>query len=50
MKKTYFINGWREGKSHFMSFGFTQREIDRMENGEVISRDGNEFWIIVEEN
>ena len=38
MKKTYLINGWEESKSFFMSFGFTQKEIDRMENGEEIRR------------
>ena len=38
MKKTYLINGWEESKSYFFSFGFTQKEIERMENGEQIRR------------
>ena len=38
MKKTYYINGWEESRNYFMSFGFTQKEIDRMENGEEIRR------------
>ena len=45
--KRYYINGWREGRSYFMSFGFTENEIDRMENGETINRNGNEFRIEV---
>jgi hypothetical protein len=54
MKKTYLINGWEESKSYFMSFGFTQKEIDRMENGEEIRRidsvSDNTFAIKVKEN
>lgn len=41
----YYINGFREGKSYFMSFGFNEDEISRMENGEVIKRGDNEFCI-----
>ncbi len=44
----YYINGFREGRSYFMSFGFTEDEITRMENGEVITHGGNKFWIIKE--
>lgn len=50
MKKRYFINGWEEGKRYFFSFGFTMNQIERMENGETIKRDNNEFRIdIIEE-
>lgn len=42
----YFINGWRESKSYFLSFGFTANELKRMEDGQVIKREQNEFWII----
>lgn len=42
----YFINGWRYGRSYFMSFSFTEPELDRMMNGEIITRGENEFWII----
>lgn len=45
----YFINGWREGRSYFLSFRFTQEEIDRMVNGETIVRGTNEFSIEVEQ-
>lgn len=45
--KRYYINGWREGKNYFLSFGFTQEEIEQMENGEVIIRENNEFAIEV---
>ena len=38
MKNTYYINGWEETKNYFFSFGFTKKEIERMENGEVIRR------------
>lgn len=45
----YYINGWRETKSYFMSFGFTEEEIERMKSGEVIhqadSSSDNEFMI-----
>lgn len=54
MKKTYFINGWEESKSYFFSFGFTKKEIERMENGEEIRRtdsvSDNIFAIEVEED
>lgn len=43
---TYFINGWRYGKSYFMSFGFTAAEMDRMMDGEIITKEENQFWII----
>ena len=49
MKKTYGINGWRESRSYFLSFGFTSEEIERMENGEVIKRGENEYYIEVQE-
>lgn len=41
----FLINGFRESKGYFMSFGFTQDEFERMLDGEVISRDGNKFSI-----
>lgn len=49
MKLIYCINGWRKGKSYFMSFGFSQNEIDSMVDGEVIKRGSNEFSIEVVE-
>ena len=36
--REYFINGWRESKAYFLSFGFTRSELERMESGEVINR------------
>ena len=44
----YFINGWSYGRSYFMSFGFTEEEYERMVNGETITKEENEFWIIKE--
>ena len=41
----YCINGWRESKSYFMSYGFTADEIDRMKNGGIIKRGNNVFSI-----
>ena len=41
----YYINGWIESKSYFMSFGFTESEIQRMINGEIIKRSNNEYRI-----
>lgn len=38
MLKEYYVNGWKEGKSFFLSFGFTRNELERMENGEEIRR------------
>lgn len=49
-RKTYFINGWREGRSYFLSLGrFSEEDLSRMEAGEVIARNGNEFRIEMEE-
>lgn len=44
----YYINGWRERKGYFLSFGFTEEEIEQMINGAIIKREQNEFWIEVE--
>lgn len=46
--KRYCINGWREGKGYFLSFGFTDDEIARMENGEIITIGHNVFSIEIE--
>ena len=48
--KKYMINGWKYGKSYFYSFGFTSLEKERLEDGEVITKGDNEFWIINEED
>lgn len=46
----YYINGWREGRSYFLSLGrFTEDEIERMISGETIAKGNNEFSIEVEE-
>lgn len=49
MKETYYINGWKESKSYFLSFGFSHNEIEQMKKGESIFRDGNEYRIEVKE-
>lgn len=41
----YYINGWRESKSYFMSFGFTEAEIKSMESGRPLMREYNIFEI-----
>lgn len=45
----YCINGWEESRSYFKSFGFSREEIERMENGDIIEREGNTFSIETEE-
>lgn len=45
----FYINGWEYGRRYFMSFGWTQREFDKMLDGDVIEKNGNEFYIIIEE-
>lgn len=46
MKKSkYYINGFREGKSYFYSFGFTESERESLERGEIVKKGDNEFWI-----
>lgn len=45
--KAFYINGWREKRSYFMNFGFTEKEVEAMENGEIIIRNGNEYRIEV---
>lgn len=48
MKIKYMINGWEYGRQYFMSFGFSRSQIERMMDGEVITRGTNEFYIIIE--
>ena len=46
----YFINGWKYGRSYFLSIGrFTEYEMQRLEDGEIITKDDNEFWIVKSE-
>ena len=46
MKMHFYINGWEEGASKFMSYGFTWEQIkDMAENGTTITKDGNKFQI-----
>lgn len=46
MKMHFIINGFEEGASRFLSYGFTWEQIkDMAENGTVIKRDGNTFCI-----
>lgn len=45
----YYINGWREGRRYFLSFGFTREEIGRMLDGELITKGTNKFWMIKED-
>ena len=41
----YYINGWRESKSYFLSFGFTLEELKQMEAGKTLRKGNNVFWI-----
>lgn len=46
MKKICIVNGWREGRSYFFRLGnFTKEEFAKLENGETITKGGNEFRI-----
>lgn len=46
----YYINGWREGRNYFFRIGrFTEEEIERLLNGETVTKGDNEFCIEVEE-
>lgn len=46
MKMFFLINGWAEGASKFMSYGFTWEQIkDMAENGTVIEKNGLRFSI-----
>ena len=45
MKEQFYINGWRESRSYFFRFGFTEEEVARMRNGETVNKNGNEYRI-----
>lgn len=50
MRMMFMVNGWRESRSYFQSVGrFTKDEWDRMVAGETITKNGNEFSIVIEE-
>lgn len=45
-KMKYYINGWRECKNYFFRLGrFTDEEMARLENGEVVTKGANEFYM-----
>lgn len=49
MTNKYFINGWREGKNYFMRSGrFSEEELDKLSNGETITKNGNAYRIETE--
>lgn len=47
--KRYYINWFEESRNYFMSFGFTEKEMEKLNRGEDVKRDGNTFWIVTEE-
>lgn len=48
--KKYYINGFREGEKYFFRLGkFTDEEAERLNNGEIITKGENEFYIEEEE-
>lgn len=43
----YYIDGWMHGISYFLCVGhFTESEWKRMEDGDVICKNGHEFWMV----
>lgn len=45
-KMKYYINGWREGRNYFFRLGrFTEEEIKRLEDGEIVIKGENEFYM-----
>lgn len=45
----FYINGWREGRNYFFRIGrFTEEEVERLLNGEIVTKGDNEFCIEVE--
>lgn len=48
--KRFMINGWRESEARFLNLGrFTEEEMIKLMNGEVVHKGDNEFYIIIEE-
>ena len=44
----YYINGWQESKSYFLSFGFTEKELEELKNGKIIEKENNTFYIVTD--
>lgn len=44
----YYINGWREGKNYFYRLlgAISDQEKYDLENGNVVKKGQNEFWIV----
>lgn len=42
----YMINGWEYGREYFYDLGrFTKKQIEKLEQGEIVWKRGNAFWI-----
>ena len=47
MNLYYYVNGWRETRSYFMNLGnFSGNEVQRMIDGEIITKGENTFYIV----
>ena len=48
MKRHYYINGWEESRKYFLSIlgSISASEFAKLENGEVLEKDGNRFYIV----
>ena len=44
----YYINGWQESKSYFLSFGFSEKELEALKNGKIIKKGNNTFYIVID--
>ena len=49
IKVEYYVNGFRESRNYFLSFGFTLGEMEQMIAWYTIKRGKNEFSIITKE-
>ena len=45
----YGINGWEYGKSYFLSFGISNRNLERMYYGEEVTIGNNTFAIVCQD-
>lgn len=46
----FYINGWEEGYEYFCRIGrFTRDEWREIRNGEVVSKNGNRFYMTWED-
>lgn len=50
MRTYYMVNGFEEGLGYFYNLGrFTKEEREKLDNGEVVEKNDNRFWITTDE-